>query len=77
MLVLEDILEELKGETKPETKEPTKKTPASVRHLGSRVISNFVRYYKPDITKDNTEATFDHVIMERNMSFVEFTEKYL
>ena len=49
MLVLEDILEELKGETQPEDKEPTKKTPTSIRHLGSRTISNFVKYYKPDI----------------------------
>ena len=47
--VLEDILEELKGETKPETQEPAKKTPTSIRHLGSRIISNFVKYYKPDI----------------------------
>ena len=49
MLVLEDILEELKGETQPEEKEPAKKTPTSIRHLGSRTISNFVKYYKPDI----------------------------
>ena len=49
MLVLEDILEELKGETKPEDKETAKKTPTSIRHLGSRTISNFVKYYKPDI----------------------------
>lgn len=49
MLVLEDILEELKGETKPETKESAKKTPTSSRHLGSRVIKDFVKYYKPDI----------------------------
>jgi Icc-related predicted phosphoesterase len=49
MLVLEDILEELKGETKQETEEDTKKTPTSIRHLGSRVIAEFVRYYKPDI----------------------------
>lgn len=49
MLVLEDILEELKGETKPETKETTKKTPTSPRHLGSRIIREFVKYYKPDI----------------------------
>jgi Icc-related predicted phosphoesterase len=49
MLVLEDILEELKGETKTETEETTKKTPTSIRHLGSRTISNFVKYYKPDI----------------------------
>ena len=49
MLVLKDILEELKGETKPEDKELAKKTPTSIRHLGSRTISNFVKYYKPDI----------------------------
>jgi Icc-related predicted phosphoesterase len=49
MLVLEDILEELKGETRPETKELSKKPPSSIRHLGSRTISNFVKYYKPDI----------------------------
>jgi len=49
MLILEDILEELKGETKPETKELAKKTPPSIRHIGSRTISNFVKYYKPDI----------------------------
>jgi len=42
-------LEELKGETKPQTKEPTKKTPTSPRHLGSRIIRSFVKYYKPDI----------------------------
>jgi Icc-related predicted phosphoesterase len=49
MLVLEDILEELKGEAKQETEEDTKKMPTSIRHLGSRVIAEFVRYYKPDI----------------------------
>jgi len=49
MLVLEDILEELKGETKQETEEDKKKTPTSIRHLGSRAIAEFVRYYKPDI----------------------------
>lgn len=47
--VLEDILEELKGEAKPETKEPAKKTITSPRHLGSRIIRDFVKYYKPDI----------------------------
>ncbi|MBS7252332.1 MAG: hypothetical protein KIH08_17350 [Candidatus Freyarchaeota archaeon] len=26
-----------------------KKTPTSPRHLGSRIIRDFVRYYKPDI----------------------------
>lgn len=49
MLVLEDILEELEGETESETKEPAKKTPTSPRHLGSRIIRSFVKYYKPDI----------------------------
>jgi Icc-related predicted phosphoesterase len=48
MLVLEDILEELKGETKTETKELAKKA-LSIRHLGSRTISDFIKYYKPDI----------------------------
>ena len=119
--VLEDILEELKGETKPETQEPAKKTPTSIRHLGSRIISNFVKYYKPDIhifghvhkeggktetkeatrffnvshlcplpyrltgrkflkiklSKDNISATFDHIILERNIPFHDFIEKYL
>jgi Icc-related predicted phosphoesterase len=51
--VLEDILEELTGEIKTEEaeakeKEKTKKV-TSIRHLGSRVISDFVKYYKPDI----------------------------
>jgi Icc-related predicted phosphoesterase len=121
MLILEDILEELKGETKPETKETTKKTTTSIRHLGSRIISNFVKYYKPDvhifghvhkeggktetqeatkffnvshlsplpyrltgrkflkinITKENIEASFNHVITEKDISFDEFIEKYL
>jgi Icc-related predicted phosphoesterase len=121
MLVLEDVLEELKGEVKSETKEPGKKTPSSVRHLGSRIISNFIKYYKPDIhifghvhkeggktetqeatrffnvshlsthpykltgrkflylsiTKENIRATFDHSVTDRNVSFVEFVEKYL
>lgn len=51
MLVLEDILEELtQGETKTENKEKTKrKKPTSIRHLGSHVIREFIRYYKPDI----------------------------
>jgi len=121
MLVLEDVLEELKGEVKLETKEQPKKTPSSIRHLGSRVLSNFVKYYKPDIhifghvhkeggktriqeatrffnvshlsthpykltgrkflhlsiTKETIRVTFDHTVMERNLSFVEFVEKYL
>jgi Icc-related predicted phosphoesterase len=51
--VLEDILEELTGEIKTEEaeakeKEKTKKV-ISIRHLGSRVISDFIKYYKPDI----------------------------
>lgn len=49
MIVLEDILEELKGEPKPEPTEKTKKPATSIRHLGSRIIGNFVKYYKPDI----------------------------
>jgi len=50
MLVLEDILEELKGETKTEMIEKTKKKkPTSIRRLGSRIIREFVKYYKPDI----------------------------
>jgi len=48
MLVLEDILEELKGETKTEAREQAKKQ-TSIRHIGSRVISEFIKYYKPDI----------------------------
>jgi Icc-related predicted phosphoesterase len=119
-LVLEDILEELKEETKPEAKEPVKKL-SSTRHLGSRTISDFIKYYKPDIhifghvhkeggkteTKEATRffnvshlsplpyrltgrkflrlkinkkgiiATFDHVILERNISFSEFIDRYL
>jgi Icc-related predicted phosphoesterase len=121
MLVLEDILEELKGETKQETEEDKKKTPTSIRHLGSKAIAEFVRYYKPDIhifahvhkeggkvqadkatkffnvshlsplpyrltgrkflkmniTKDNVSATFDHVILKRNLPFDDFIETYL
>ena len=121
MIVLEDLLEELKGEAKPETTEPKKKVPTSPRHLGSRILRNFVRYYKPDIhifghvhkeggkaeldkatkffnvshlcplpyrltgrkflkinlTKKSISATFDHVILERNLPFHEFIEKYL
>lgn len=50
MVVLEDILEELKGETKPEAEELTKKKiTTSPRHLGSRILRDFVKYYKPDI----------------------------
>lgn len=52
ILVLEDILEELiEGEVKPEVKgKATKrKKPTSIRHLGSHVIREFVKYYKPDI----------------------------
>ena len=121
MIVLEDILEELKGEQKPEPMEKTKKPASSIRHLGSRIISNFVKYYKPDIhifghvhkeggktetqeatkffnvshlsplpyrltgrkflkiniTKENIEASFNHVITEKDISFDEFIEKYL
>jgi len=49
MIVLEDIIEEIKGEPKQEPIEKTKKSTISIRHLGSRIISNFVKYYKPDI----------------------------
>ncbi|MBO3799399.1 MAG: metallophosphoesterase [Candidatus Brockarchaeota archaeon] len=49
MIVLEDILEELKGEPKPEPGGKVKKPTTSIRHLGSKIISNFVKYYKPDI----------------------------
>ena len=121
MIVLEDILEELKGEQKPEPMEKTKKPASSIRHLGSRIISNFVKYYKPDIhifghvhkeggktetqeatkffnvshlsplpyrltgrkflkiniTKEKIEASFNHVITEKDISFDEFIEKYL
>ena len=121
MLVLEDILEELKGETKQEREEDAKKTATSMRHLGSKTIAEFVRYYKPDIhifahvhkeggkvhadkatkffnvshlsplpyrltgrkflrlniTKESVSATFDHVILERNLPFNEFIETYL
>jgi Icc-related predicted phosphoesterase len=121
MIVLEDILEELKGEQKPEPMEKTKKPTSSIRHLGSRIISNFAKYYKPDIhifghvhkeggktetqeatkffnvshlsplpyrltgrkflkiniTKENIEASFNHVITEKDISFDEFIEKYL
>lgn len=123
MLVLEDILEELKGEAKTEIKEPTKKASTSIRHLGSRVIKDFIRYYKPDIhifghvykeggkaetwetettkffnvshlsplpyrltgrkylhlkiNKKGISATFDHVVLERNIPFSEFIDRYL
>ena len=49
MTVLEDLLDELKGEEKPAPPEPTTKAPTSPRHLGSRILREFVRYYKPDI----------------------------
>lgn len=70
MLVLEDILEEQKGETKPETKETTKKTPTSPRHLGSRVIRSFVKYYKPDI------HIFGHVHKEGGKAEINETTKF-
>lgn len=47
--ILEDILEELKGKVETEIKEGTKKVSVNPRHLGSRIIRDFVRYYKPDI----------------------------
>lgn len=124
MLVLEDILEELiEGEVKPEVKGKAvkKKKPTSIRHLGSHVIREFVKYYKPDIhifghvhkqggkteihgatkffnvshlsplpykltgrkflqieiTKENIQTAYDHVIQERNIPFNEFIETYL
>jgi Icc-related predicted phosphoesterase len=52
MAVLEDLVEELKGEAKPELAEgavPKKKVMTSPRHLGSRILREFVRFYKPDI----------------------------
>jgi len=128
MAVLEDLLEELKGEPKPETKEeptqpsePKKKAPTSPKHLGSRILRDFVKYYKPDIhifghvhkeggkteqdsgtkffnvshlsplpyrltgrkfltvelTRQKVEASFNHIIMEKDLPFNEFIEKYL
>jgi Icc-related predicted phosphoesterase len=124
MIVLEDLVEELKGETKPEpteVAEPKKKVTTSPRHLGSRILREFVKFYKPDIhifghvhkeggkaefdeatkffnvshlcplpyrltgrkflkikiSKDNISATFDHIILERNIPFHDFIEKYL
>jgi len=49
MVVLEDLLEELKYEGKPEEKEVTKRVPRGPRHLGSKLLREFVKYYKPDI----------------------------
>jgi len=121
MVVLEDLLDELKGEGQPETTEPTKKAPTSPRHLGSRILREFVKYYKPDIhlfghvhkeggkaeqdngtrffnvshlsplpyrltsrkfltvklTRENIVASFNHVIMEKDLPFNEFIERYL
>jgi len=132
MVVLEDLIEELKGEPKqeqepeqePEPKspaQPKKKTPTSPKHLGSRILREFVKYYKPDIhifghvhkeggkaeqdngtrfynvshlsplpyrltgrkflviklTREKIEASFNHVIMEKDLPFNEFIEKYL
>jgi Icc-related predicted phosphoesterase len=123
-IVLEDLLEELKGEAKPEPKAPTepkKKAPTSPRHLGSRILRDFVKYYKPDIhvfghvhkeggkteqeegtrffnvshlsplpyrltgrkflrmkiTRKAITTSFNHVIMEKDLPFNEFIEKYL
>jgi len=128
MAVLEDLLEELKGEPKPEPKEEPnqppelkKKAPTSPKHLGSRILRDFVKYYKPDIhifghvhkeggkaeqdsgtkffnvshlnplpyrltgrkfltiklTRENITTSFNHVIMEKDLPFNEFIEKYL
>jgi len=49
MAVLEDLLEELKYEEKPKEKEVTRKVPKGPRHLGSKLLKDFVKYYKPDI----------------------------
>jgi Icc-related predicted phosphoesterase len=56
--VLEDLLEELRSEVKPEANGVKKKAPATPRHLGSRIVKDFVRYYKPDI------HIFGHVYKE-------------
>jgi len=128
MAVLEDLLEELKEEPKPEAEkeptqssEPKRKTPTSPKHLGSRILRDFVKYYKPDmhifghvhkeggkaeqdsgtrffnvshlsplpyrltgrkfltvkLTRENITTSFNHVIMENNLPFNEFIEKYL
>jgi len=122
MLVLEDILEELtEGETEIEKEKAKKKKPTSIRHLGSHIIREFIKYYKPDIhifghvhkeggktekqeatkffnvshlsplpykltgrkffqieiTKENIQTAYDHVIQERNIPFNEFIETYL
>jgi Icc-related predicted phosphoesterase len=49
MIALDDLLEELRYEGKAEEKEAAKKVPRGPRHLGSRLLREFVKYYKPDI----------------------------
>jgi Icc-related predicted phosphoesterase len=68
--VLEELLEELKGEVKLETKKVMEKTSSTLRHLGSRVIRNFVRYYKPDI------HIFGHVYKEGGKTQTEEGTKF-
>jgi len=68
--VLEDLLEELKGEVKPETKETTKKIPITLRHLGSRIVRDFVRYYKPDV------HIFGHVHKEGGKTQIQEATKF-
>jgi len=68
--VLEDLLEELKGEVKTETKETTKKIPTTPRHLGSRIVRDFVRYYKPDI------HIFGHVHKEGGKTQIQEATKF-
>lgn len=77
MIVLEDLIEELKGEAKPETTEtaePKKKVTTSPRHLGSRILREFVRFYKPDVHifghvhKEGGKAEFDDATKFFNVS---------
>jgi Icc-related predicted phosphoesterase len=68
--VLEDLLEELKGEVKPETKETTRKFPTAPRHLGSRIVRDFVKYYKPDI------HIFGHIHREGGKTETEEATKF-
>lgn len=74
MVVLEDLLEELKYEGKPEEKEVTKKVSRSPRHLGSKLLRDFVKYYKPDIHifghvhKEGGKAELDNGVKFFNVS---------
>ena len=77
MAVLEDLVEELKGEAKPELAEaavPKKKVMTSPRHLGSRILREFVRFYKPDVHifghvhKEGGKAKFDEATRFFNVS---------